>query len=59
MDLLSARLVAFWEGSILLAKLRQDCGLYRDLIGGAMALLAPHRAVQPASGAPGPAVHPQ
>ena len=42
-DLLSARLVAYWEGAILLSKAHQDADLYAHLIEGAMAVLAPYR----------------
>ena len=42
-DLLSTRLLALWQGSILLAKLHQDVKLYANLVDGALALLEPHR----------------
>lgn len=42
-DLLSARLLSYWEGAILWAKVHQDANLYVHLIEGAMAVLAPYR----------------
>lgn len=42
-DLLSAQLLSYWEGAILLAKVHQNTDLYAHLIKGIMAVLAPYQ----------------